>query len=895
MSFIDAFSHRIRSVFRAGDAARERDAEFAFHESLAARDLTPAHGAGARDAARREFGNATYLKEEVRWMGAMRWIDALSQDLRYGLRTLVRTPLFSVVALLSIGLGISANTAVFGMIYKVMLARLPVPHSQELVMLSLQDVRFGSYFSWEQYQAISRAVGPNVTAFGTTSADSVEIDGTRLTIDAVDLVDGGFYSVLGIAPAAGRLLTMADNEQGAPVLVTSYGFATRHFGSAQAALGRTIRIGTTPFSIVGVTQREYEGLVLVQPAEVIVPQRSALLFQPAQGSRDVPFFILARTRSENSPEAAAILAAYRQCCEAGGLWSPSSGDPRGHRAVLANIGHGISAGKADVRGFLSGALFALMGGVVVLLLITCTNVGNLLLARAMTRTREFAIRLSLGASRARIIRQLLVESSLLASLGAIVGIVAAVWGTAILARNLPDGIAPISRLVVVRPETSILLFTVAVAGACVLLFGAFPAIQATRLDLTAQLHGTATSSLARKRLNRSVVALQVALALVLASASGLLVVTLRNLKSGLASLDPARLLVVELDIRGTPHANAHMEPLYDQLMPQFRRIPGVQSVVGTTVVPALFGGGAASVVDVPGFESAPDDEMLVGETQVMPGYFGAMQIGLRGRDFSVQDARGSEPVAIISQTMATQLYAGRDPIGERFRWRRSDGPPTPFYRIVGVAEDVKYFDLRAAPPRMAYFPWAQAADLDQLLGGRPLFAIRTIIPAAHVVSAVREIIDAELPGVRIRRDQSLSAAAALVLGREQALATLALVFGAIAIALAAIGLYGVVSFHVSTRRREIGVRIALGADRGRVVRLILRQSFVVILVGAVLGVPLSLIAGRALGALLYGIAPWHPLPVLGALVVLLAVGTLAAIVPSRSAARVDPLIAMRAD
>src|SRR5262245_57763124 len=343
MSFIDAFRHRIRSVFRPGDAARERDDEFAFHESLAARDLTPAHGTGARDAARREFGNATYLKEEVRWMGAMRWIDALTQDLRYGLRTLVRTPLFSVVALLSIGLGIGANTAVFGMIYKVMLARLPVPRSHELVMLSLQDVRFGSYFSWEQYQAIARAVGPNVTAFGTTSADSVEIDGTRLTIDAVDLVDGGFYSVLGIAPAAGRLLTAADNAQGAPVMVTSYGFAIRHFGSAQAALGRTIRMGSTPFSIVGVTQREYEGLVLVQPAEVIVPQRSALLFQPAQGRRDVPFFILARTRSENSPEAAAILAAYRQCCEAGGLWSPYSGDPRGHRAVLANIGHGISA------------------------------------------------------------------------------------------------------------------------------------------------------------------------------------------------------------------------------------------------------------------------------------------------------------------------------------------------------------------------------------------------------------------------------------------------------------------------------------------------------------------------------------------------------------------------
>jgi predicted permease len=335
--------------------------------------------------------------------------------------------------------------------------------------------------------------------------------------------------------------------------------------------------------------------------------------------------------------------------------------------------------------------------------------------------------------------------------------------------------------------------------------------------------------------------------------------------------------------------------LYDQLAPQFRRIPGVQSVVGTTVIPALFGGGAAGVIDVRGFESAPDDEMWVSETQVMPGFFGAMKIALRGRDFSTQDVRGSEPVAIISQNMAKQFYAGRDPIGERFRWRQSNGPPTPFYRIVGVAEDVKYFDLRAAPPRMAYFPWAQTADLDERLGGRPLFAIRTAMPAAQVVRAAREIIDAALPGVRIRRDQSLSAATALALGREQALASLALIFGALAIGLAAIGLYGVLSFHVSTRRREIGVRMALGADRGRVVRMILRQSFVVIMIGAVFGVPLSLMAGRALGALLYGIPPWHPLPVLGALVILLAVGTLAAVVPSRSAARVDPLIAMRAD
>ena len=898
MSFFDALRHRLRTALRPDAEQRDRAEEFEFHQALSARDAGSSNAAAGRSHARRDFGNPTYLSESVRWTGATRWIDALRQDLRHGLRTLARSPVFTLVAVLSVGLGVGANTAVFGILYNVMLETLPVPRPHELHLLERAGVQFGFTFSPEQYRAIARAPGVHVTGFTTTFAENAEIDGQRVAVDGIDLVDSLYYPTLELTARSGRLLNGVDVATAAPVAVISYRFATRHFGSAPAAIGKTLRLNATPFTIVGVTPRAYQGLMLIRPPEIVVPATTKELIQPRPGSG--PYFIVARLPGTASPQAAAITGAFQQCCAdappgkrlTGAEFRDNSG---AQGAVLSDISRGITAGKFDVRQVYGRTLYVLMGGVALLLLIACTNVGNLLLARAVVRSRELAVRLSLGASRVRIMRQLLVESSLIALFGATAGVIVAVWGTAVLARNLPANLSMLNELVSITPRLPILAFTAAVAVFCVLLFGVFPALRATRFDLTAQLRELRPSGTGLGRLDRAIVAVQVGLALVLASGAGLLVATLRNLTEGTRTLEPDRLLIVEVDLRGGPHAGRALQPLHEELSREFGRLPGVQSVSGTTVIPMLFMAGPTRLLDLKGYETAPVSEMTTGMASVEPGFFHTMSMTLQGRDFTAEDTRGSEPVAIVSRSVADRFFAGRDPIGETFRWRTENASEPTTLRIIGVAEDVKYYDLRAAAPLEVYLPFTQTANLEMLFSMRPLYGIRTTGPASDVVPATRKIIDTILPGVRIRRNQSLSEAASFMLGREQALATVALIFGGLAVTLAAIGLYGVLAFHVSTRRREIGVRIALGADRNRVVGMVIRQSLLVVIIGALLGVPLSLAAAKSMGALLYGITPWHPMPLAIATLVLIATGVLASLLPSRNAARVDPLIAMRAE
>jgi predicted permease len=887
MSFLDAFRHRLRSALRPSAEQRARDDEFAFHLSMAERDANNDAG-----AARREFGNRTYLSEEVRWMGATRWIDSIRQDVRYGLRALRRSPVFTLVAVLSVGLGVGANTAVFGMIHTILLAELPVPRPRELVMLR-RDVQYGTFFNWSEYQAVARAPGVAVTGMTTWYSDSTIISGSLVPVDHVDLVAGNFHQVLGLTPAAGRFLTPADESGALTVAVVTFALATRYFASPEASLGQTIRLQGVPFTIVGVAPRGYSGLMLLQPAQVVVPRTSGARIHPLDDPP--PVMIVARVPRGEKAKGAAIVGTYRSCCADAQLTGGSSYGPRPKptdRVELVDVSRGITAtGKGDVRADFSGTLYALMGGVAVLLLIACTNVGNLLLARAVVRSRELAVRLSLGASRARIVRQLLVESSLLAVLGAIVGILVAVLGTSLLARNLPANLRILQEFVAVRPNPVILGFTAAVAIACVLLFGALPAFRATRFDLIAQLRDAPTAS-RFSRLDRALVAVQVGLALVLASVAGLFVATLHNLASGTSTLDPERLLIAEIQMSPESWERLPLRSLYQQLGEQLRHVPGVRQVTMTNLVPLLFMGGTTRVLDAPGFESVPNEDMWTGVATVTPGFFETMSITILGRDFTADDTRGSEAVAVISERLATEFFAGRDPIGQMLRFRGGSGRG-PSFRIIGVAEDVKYFDLRARPPRELYVPWSQSDDRE--FSGQPIFVMRTDQRADKLVGTVTNVITTRFPEVGIRRLRSMTANASLVLGREQAMVALSITFGTLALSLTAIGLYGVLAFHVSSRRREIGVRIALGAEAYRVVAMVLRQSLVVILVGTLLGVPLSLAASRSLTALLYGIPAWHPAPLLVAALVLVTVGVLASFLPSRSAARVDPLVAMKAE
>jgi predicted permease len=481
MSIFDGFRYRLRSLFRASSVEREREEEFAFHHALAEQELAQraVDSKDARHAARREFGNTTYIKEEIRQMGALRWLDALRQDLRFGARTLRRSPVFTLVVVLSIGLGIGANTAIFGMIHALLLERLPIPRPRELMLVQRTQPGGGSahsgwegptYFSWEEYEALAASRVISLSSFAGSYSDDAEINGSGKMSMRVQLVDGSFFPLLGIAATAGRLLTHADYDQARPVAVVSFDFAVHHYQSAGGAAGQTLKLHGTHFTIVGVLPRGFLGLVVAAPLEVVAPRSTFPLFQDrAAGQERPPMRVIARVPTVANDATAAIDTAFRHCCADGQLADRFTEHSTGPNVILTDMSRGIPDEKFEMREY-SRVFLALMSGVALLLLIACTNVGNLLLARAVIRSRELSIRLSLGASRGRVVRQLLVESGLLAALGAALGLILAFWGTALLARHLPANLNMLQPLIAVRPSLLIFAFAAAITIACALLF-----------------------------------------------------------------------------------------------------------------------------------------------------------------------------------------------------------------------------------------------------------------------------------------------------------------------------------------------------------------------------------------------------------------------------------------
>ena len=820
----------------------------------------------------------------------MRWIDATRQDLGYAWRALRRTPAFTLVAIASLGLGIGANAAIFGTIHSLLLSKLPVANPDGLRLVSHSpDGPTRAFFTQAEVEAL-RSSGPfdfatrHPGVAARALINDVQVSGVTL-----DVVDGEFFRVVGVPVAAGRAITDADVRGAEQVAVVSHAFAA-NLGGDRDALGKVIKLNDALFTVVGVTAVGYGGLTIGSQYDMAVPMTAMRAIQPATGARpSSDLFIIARPGSgaDSVRTLAALDAAFARCCARGELASPDSrqGD---QRIGFLDISAGINEGKkVDVRAQYRGVLFALMGGVAVLLLIACTNVGNLLMARGATRRRELAVRLSLGASRGRILRQLLAESLLLAALGGAAGIALAVWGSEVLSRNLPTGLGGIAPFVAVRPGLAIFAFTAVVALASGLVFGVIPSIRATRGGLGLALRDNQSAGRGARAWDRGLVAVQVGLALLLLSSAGLLTATLRHLTDSVGGSHPETLLVVQIDVRGTPHSDTLLEAIVPTLQERLAGLPGVAIVAESYVVPLIYGGLPTGTLDAPGFESASDEQMEVATFPVAPRYFEALGIRLiAGRDFSDRDVIGAQRAAVISEHLATEFFAGRNPIGQTIGFRGDGGRNL---TIVGVVADAKQTDLRSPAPNTVYVSSRQRPDF----GDRAVFAIRTTVPPAQLVQPARAIILDELPRVRIRHLHPMADLLAQTVGRERALTLLAVAFGALALLLAAIGLYGVMAFQVAGRRREIGVRMALGAGHGRVVRMIIRQALTIVAIGVGLGIPLALAGARSLQALLYGVTPFDPVPLAIGSGVLMVVGALAALIPSWNAARVDPLIAIR--
>jgi putative ABC transport system permease protein len=595
--------------------------------------------------------------------------------------------------------------------------------------------------------------------------------------------------------------------------------------------------------------------------------------------------------SDTRAAQAAIALAFEHCCAAGQLTQLPAGRaaPRGEHAVLMDVSRGIPPAKSDLRQLYARILFVLMGGVGVLLLIACANVGNLLLARATARTHELSVRLALGASQGRLIRQLLIESSQIAGAGAGVGLLIALWGTSLLSRHLPANLRLLEPVIAIRPNPVLFAFTALAAIACTTIFGVLPAIRATRVDPSVGLRQGARRSGGRiGMLDRGIVAVQVALALVLVTSATLLVQTLRNLRHVDAGFETAHLLLADVEVRGTRYAQTGMRPLYGDMLRQVRALPGVQAAGMATRVPLVYGAGPLEELYVPGYEAGPGDEVGADYISATPGFLAGVGIALRaGRDFSTGDDASAPHVAIVSERIAQKYFAGRNPVGATIR--RGDAAGQPLL-VIGVAADAKFYDMRGLALPTIYVPFEQSRDW----GFLALAAHTSIAPAA-LVQALRSALAASAPGVTVRWVQRMDDAIDRQLAREQTLAWLAAAFGALALLLAAAGLYGVVAYHVTARAAEIGVRMALGADTMQVVWMVMRQSLTVVGVGGVIGVPLALGGARAIAAPLYGVTPWHPATLGGVVLALLGVGALASLLPARRAARVDPLIAIRAE
>jgi putative ABC transport system permease protein len=879
MSLFDAIRHRLTNALRRDDADRQRAEEYAFHESLESND------AGAP----REFSNTTYLKEEVRWMGAARWLDAARQDLSYAWRALRRSPALTLVSVGSLGLGIGANAVIFGMIHALLLAKLPVANPETLRLVTrAPDGPMRAFFTSSETDAL-RTSGRFALATFHFFTSGAEMNGVAMNAVNMDAVDGAFFRVAGVRVAAGRAITPADVEGAAQVAVLSHASASR-YGGDRSALGKTIKINDVLFTIVGVTSAGYEGLSLGGQYEMAIPMTAvaAILHQPGTLRRR-DLFMLARANADSVGMLAALEATFTRCCANGELASQRPRDGV-QRIGLLDVSTGISEGKKiDIRQQYRGVLLALMAGVAVLLLIACTNVSNLLMARAAARARELAVRLALGASRSRIVRQMLVESLLLATIGAVSGLVLALWGSAVLSRHLPPGLGVLGPFVTLRPGLTIVAFTAGAAMVCALIFGVVPAMRATRGDVVSGLRDDNAAGRKVRALDRAIVCIQVGLALLLVSAAGLLTATLEHLTASVGGSNPETLLVVQVDSRGTVHSDTLLRSTVPILHARFAAVPGVKLVAESYVVPLIYGGLPIAPLDAPGFEAASDADVEVANFPVAPRYFETLGIPLlAGRDFNEDDVIGAPRVVVVSEHLARQFFADKNAIGQTIGFRGGQRDMT----IVGIVADAKQTDLRSPAPNTVYLAWQQSRSLQ---GDRAVFAIRTTVPPAQLVAPIRSIILDELPKIRIRHVHPMSELLATNVSKERVLASLAVSFGALALVLAAIGLYGVMAFQVSARTREIGVRMALGAGRAQVVRMVIGEALSVVAIGVGIGIPIALAGARSLRALLYGITPFDPAPLATGAAVLLIVGTVAALIPSRTAACVDPLIAMRAE
>jgi len=821
----------------------------------------------------------------------------LWQDIRYGLRVMRRSPGFTSVAVLSLALGIGANTAIFSLLYTVMLHELPVAQPEQLVEFLISypgdpPLNTFSRQSYEHYRdhnhVFSGIIADHPSRF--------RAHGSGIAPETVygESVTGNFFQMLGVKPAIGRLIRPEDDRTGdsnSAVAVVGWSYWQSKFNLDPAILGKHIVVDDAPVTIVGVTPRGFSGLQLGMRFDIWVPLSVQWMINPGVRSglgslrligRLKPGVSIAKARAE-------MALLFRFTFEER---TRASDDPvmRQLQFAVEPAGAGLSTALRDR---FAKPLLALMAVVALLLLIACTNVAGLLLARGAAREREMAVRVSLGASRVRLLRQVLTESLMLSVTGGVLGVLLAYFGAAALVRITTSGrfVGPPPRIDIhVLPDVHVLLFTCGIAILAGVLFGLAPAWSAFASAPASSLRnsGSAGETKFRRMFGKSLVVAQVALSVGLVSAAGLFIGNLSNLEHTDLGFRRDHLLLMTLDPAHSGYGAEELFRAYRDMLTRLERIPGVRSATISDGTP-ISGGAAVSFAVAEGYQERSEDRRYVFINWVAPKYFETLGTPLlAGRDFSFQD-QGGPRVAIINQAMARYYFANRSPIGRHVALEHDwegFGADQP-YEIVGVVGDAKYSEIREAPPRTIYF------NAFQFPGSSSTFTLRTSVNPLTVAPATRRIAGELLKDVPVTRVTTLADQVDATIVPERLMAFVSSVFGGLGALLTAIGIYGLLAYTVTRRINEIGIRMALGATQGDVTRKVLRDALAMVCAGLAVGVPLAIWGKRFAASLIADLPVTSAVPVALGAAAMIAIALLAAYIPARRAARVEPMEALR--
>lgn len=840
----------------------------------------------ARYAAQRAFGNTTLMKERVREMWGWNSLERFWQDVRYSLRTLRKAPVFTATALLSLGLGVGANTAIFTLLYTVLLKPLPVPNPEALVVLGIRDSRNAkepqTRFSYPVLEAL-RTRNQVLAGPFTYISDllKLNINGEPEPV-RVALVSGNYFPALEVSAARGRTFSAADDLRGDPhpVAVLSHRLWQQRFGGNPDLIGQVVRLNGYPITIIGIMGADFFGTQIGIAPDIWVPiQLMDRLSLPGMmlDNRDATWMpAMARLKpgvNRERAEAAADVLTHQIIAE---MYGKHASSDHMHLVLLPG-----SQGLSKLQQQFSKPLLALMVLVALVLLIACANVANLLLARAITRQKEIALRLAIGASRSRIIRQLLTESTVVAFAGGILGMFVAFGSTRLLVQILPA-----TRSLAPQMDWRVLAFCFATSIITGILFGLAPAWQTTGHALASAIKNDAAQSNRSRRLGLRAALLigQVALAVILLVGASLFVGTLRNLRSADSGFRSDNVLELSLNPRQIGYTSGQVRSFYDRLLERVRAVPGVHAA---SFIDSGLMSGHYQNEDLypPGYQPRPNEDVFSEFNAIGPRFFETLGIArLQGRDFEASDNATAPSVAIVNEPYVRHFFRMRNPIGQHIG---VGGKPE--MEIVGIVRATKYRTMRDEAPRIVYLPFAQAGAG---FGQATLYA-QSGVPPLSLVASIRSIVSGLDKDAAVYDVKTLTAQIDESMAQERLTAWLAGFFGIFAVSLAAMGLYGVISYNVSRRTREIGVRMALGAQRIEILRTVLRESLSLTLFGIAFGILGTLAVTRFAAALLYGLTPRDPLVLGMSAAIMLAIAALAGYLPAKRATNIDPMVALR--